>query len=499
MTHTQPAASAHAPQLKTLSGVLERITYQNEETGYTVARLLPDRRAEGHSARDDDGPLVTVVGPMSGVVVGEALELTGVWKSHPQHGWQFTVENYRSVLPATEQGIRKYLGSGLIKGIGPRTAEKIVARFGDRTLHVLEESPERLRETPGLGPHRARLIAHAWAQQKAIKEVMLFLQGHDVSTSVAVRIYKQYGDASITVVKNDPYRLARDVWGVGFKTADKIARALGFAPDHPERLKACALFTLSEASDSGGHTYLPRPELARQAAEVLDAPSERIEEAIDALALDGGLRVETLVGAEDVGDAEARGLRERSAEYRPAGGTLPSAPRAGNGAARGFTQPPPDALGERRPTPDRLVEEDGGAPPAVYLPPFHTAEQGVAQHLRRLARRPPSRDSLAELARADHDRMFRYLAEKEGLRLSDRQREGVVMALTEPVAVLTGGPGTGKTTSMRALIRALVLKGKRVVLAAPTGRAAKRLSEATGLEAKTLHRLLQLRPGFGAQ
>ncbi len=492
MTHSQslstPETPANAPVLKTLTGVMERITYQNEETGYTVARLLPER-ARGNEAASDrgDGNLVTVVGNMVGVAPGEALELVGLWKSHPRHGWQFVVENYRTKLPATEQGIRKYLGSGLIKGVGPKTAEKIVAHFGTQTIEVLEGTPERLREVPRLGPHKAGLIAGAWEQQKAIKEVMLFLQGHGVSTSLAVRIYKEYGDAAITVAKNDPYRLARDVWGIGFKTADKIAQAMGIAPDDPRRLQAGTLYVLGEASDSGGHTYLPEPQLSARAAELLGARPEQVAEAIRTLLSEDGLRAEMVIEGEDgertlvpLGPSRAPKLhgtdtlRERSVEYRQ---TTDS-----DGAAGSTTALHP-AQGEQ----------------AVYLPPFHAAELGVANHLRRLRNAPAPMDRLTDLKTINFERMFEYLATREKLDLTERQKEGIVMALTQPVGVLTGGPGTGKTTSMRALIRVLTLKKKRIVLAAPTGRAAKRLSEATGLEAKTLHRLLQLRPGAKAQ
>lgn len=512
-THTTQPQSTPVPNLKSISGVVERITYHNEETGYTVARLLPERRSDRESTGAStarDGALVTVVGNMPGVVAGEVLELSGVWKSHPQHGWQFTVEGYRAVLPATAQGIRKYLGSGLIKGIGPRTAEKIVDHFDVATLDILEENPERLREAPGLGPHRARLIAAAWAQQKAIKEVMVFLQGQGISTSLAVRIYKHYGDGAINVVKNDPYRMAREVWGIGFKTADKIAQALGYSLDDPERLKAGTLFVLSEASDSGGHTYLPRPQLAEKAAELLGVGAGRIEEAIDALVLDGGARVETISEGEDGGAAfeplvavhvfepEAkRLLREGGAEYKPdandrvASETEARSPGASRkaGAASEIEE-----YVASTPTLSALPGEQ-----AVYLPPFYYSEQGIAHNLLRLAGCPPARDRLADLASIDFEVMFEYLATKERLHLSERQQDGVRMALTEPVGVLTGGPGTGKTTSMRALIRVLTLKKKKVMLAAPTGRAAKRLSETTGLEAKTLHRLLALRPGGKAQ
>ncbi len=447
---TQDAQSA--PSLKTIAGVVERITYQNEDNGYTVARFLPDpthrapSASNGRSSRSSkrgEEHLVTIVGTLIGVVAGEALELKGFWQQHAQHGWQFSVHDYRSILPATAQGIRKYLGSGLIKGIGPKTAEKIVATFDLETLPILEEQPQRLIEVPGLGKRKVEIIIAAWEEQKAIKEVMLCLQELSVSTSLAVRIYKQYQDAAVTIVKNEPYRLARDVWGIGFKTADKIAQSLGYTLDHPERIKAGAFFALSEAADNDGHTYLPLPELARKAADLLGVDPVQVEKAVTDLALEGGIQLESW---EDVA--------ERDADASAPTGDL-----------------------------------------AVYLRPFYAAEQGIARNMRRLAACPPEQGNLAELQRINIPVMFDYLASKANLSLAEQQRAGLVMALTHPVSVLTGGPGTGKTTSLRALIRVLTLKNKRVILAAPTGRAAKRLSEATGIEAKTLHRLLQIRPG----
>ncbi len=249
------------PPLATLEAVLERITYANEETGYTVARVS----ARGVTS---SGELLTVVGNLLGAQPGESLRLEGRWKSHPQYGRQFEVQAFATVLPATIQGIRRYLGSGLIKGIGPKMAERIVAHFDTDTLRVIEEEPVRLVEVPGLGPKRTAMITRAWEEQKAIKEVMLFLQGVGVSTSLAVRIYKTYRDAAISIVKNEPYRLAADVWGIGFKTADKIAQSLGIPHDSPERVKAGLQFTLSEATEEG-HCYLPREELLRRAAEIL--------------------------------------------------------------------------------------------------------------------------------------------------------------------------------------------------------------------------------------
>ena len=237
---------ADAPQRQSvLEGVLERITYANEETGYTIARLATERT----------GPdLLTVVGSLLGAQVGESLRLTGRWRSHPKYGRQFEVHSYTTVLPATIQGIRRYLGSGLIKGIGPMTAERMVTHFGTDILTIIDEQPDRLLEVHGLGPKRTQRIADAWEEQKAIKEVMVFLADIGVSTSLAVRIYKRYADESIQIVRAEPYRLASDVWGIGFKTADTIAKAVGIPHDSPERIKAGMQYTLSQAADTGTAT-----------------------------------------------------------------------------------------------------------------------------------------------------------------------------------------------------------------------------------------------------
>lgn len=521
------------PNLKTITGVIERITFQNSENGYTIAKLSMDGGSDGDKAQpqnaSDKEKLVTVVGTLIGAAVGEALELTGVWQHHTQHGWQFMARNYRSVLPATTQGIRKYLGSGLIKGVGPRTAEKIVAYFGERTLEVLDQTPDQLYDVPTIGRSRVVKINLAWVEQKAIKEVMVFLQGHGVSTSLAVRLYKQYGDAAITIAKNQPYRLAREVWGIGFKTADKIAQAMGVRLDDPERLKAGALFALSEASDEG-HTYLPNTQLVSKAAELLGVAAPQIEQAVAALAAEDGAKVEVLTidgeGQMRFGPfvGSGRGIRDKGLEIEDKGKVSSNPQSLTSNPYSTPPNPQPLTLKEGRAAyvvvpnaeihviPNFDVPSGVDAPsappspmavpegePVVYLPPFYAAEQNIVRQLRRLSGLDALASSrLAEFRTVKYEAMFEYLASHDRLTLSAQQQHGVQMALMQPVSVLTGGPGTGKTTSMRALIRALVLKKKRVILAAPTGRAAKRLSEATGVEAKTLHRLLQLRPGSKA-
>ena len=413
-----------------LDGVLERVTFANPETGYTIARIAPERGG---------AELVTAVGPLLGAQIGEFLRLRGRWSSHPKYGRQFEVHSYATVLPATAAGIQKYLGSGLIKGIGPVMAERMVAHFGVDIMHVIDDEPGRLVEVDGLGPKRTAMIAAAWAEQKAIKEVMIFLQGVGVSTSLAVRIYKKYGDASVSVVRNEPYRLATDVWGIGFKTADTIAKSVGIAPDSPERIKAGLAYTLSEAADDG-HCYLPAPNLITDAAKIIDVPAELITPCLDELAAAEGVVREEVPGA----------ARPAPAQAAP------------------------------------LV-------PAVYLPPFYQAERSLAHALLRL--HAARADRLAGFAAVDWDKAFGWLRGRTGSELAPEQADAVRLALTAKVAVLTGGPGCGKSFTVRSVVELARAKGAKIVLAAPTGRAAKRLAELAGYEAATIHRLLALRPG----
>ncbi|CAJ62828.1 MULTISPECIES: SF1B family DNA helicase RecD2 [Frankia] len=419
---TTARSSADAARQAVVEGVLERITFVSEETGYTIARLATER----------SGPdLLTVVGPLLGAQIGESLRLTGQWGSHPRYGRQFQVHSYTTVLPATIQGIRRYLGSGLIKGIGPAMAERMVAHFDTDILRIIEEEPARLIEVRGLGPKRTKKIADAWEEQKAIKEVMVFLQGVGVSTSLAVKIYKKYGDQSIGVVRTQPYRLATDVWGIGFRTADTIAQAVGIPHDSPERIKAGLQYTLSQAADDG-HCFLPAPNLITDAAKILEVERELIGPCLDQLAADEGV------------------IREGV----PAG--------------------------------DATV-------PAVYLVPFHRAETSLAGGLLTLL--TCAEERLASFADVDWDRALGWLRGRTGQDLADEQAEAVRLALTRKVAVLTGGPGCGKSFTVRSVVELARARKARVVLVAPTGRAAKRLAELTGHEASTVHRLLELQPG----
>ncbi|WP_328683231.1 SF1B family DNA helicase RecD2 [Streptomyces sp. NBC_00343] len=430
----KPGNSTGERHLAVLEGVLERITYANEENGYTVARVDTGRGG---------GDLLTVVGALLGAQAGESLRMEGRWGSHPQYGKQFTVENYTTLLPATIQGIRRYLGSGLVKGIGPVFADRITQHFGLDTLQIIEDEPKRLIEVPGLGPKRTKKIAEAWEEQKAIKEVMLFLQTVEVSTSIAVRIYKKYGDASISVVKNQPYRLASDVWGIGFLTADKIAQSVGIPHDSPERVKAGLQYALSQATDQG-NCYLPEERL--------------IADAVKLLQVDTGLVIECL--------AELALPDEESGD--------------------------PGVVREKVPGPDG----DSEPVTAVYLVPFHRAELSLAAQLRRLLN--TTADRMPGFHDVAWDKALGWLKGRTGVELAPEQEAAVRLALTKKVAVLTGGPGCGKSFTVRSIVELARAKKAKVVLAAPTGRAAKRLAELTGAEASTVHRLLELKPGGDA-
>jgi exodeoxyribonuclease V alpha subunit len=423
VTGQSPSSDA-ARTHSVLEAVLERITYANEDTGYTIARVATERT----------GPdLLTVVGPLLGAQIGEGLRLTGQWSSHPKYGKQFQVHSYTTVLPATIQGIRRYLGSGMIKGIGPMMADRMVTHFGADILTIIEEQPSRLIEVHGLGPKRTKKIADAWEEQKAIKEVMVFLSGVGVSTSLAVRIYKKYRDASISLVRNEPYRLASEVWGIGFKTADTIAQAVGIARDSPERIKAGLQYTLSQAADNG-HCYLPQPNLITDATKILEVEPELIGPCLDELAaLDGVVR-----------------------------------------------EPVPSGDGV-------------GSLPAVYLVPFHRAEVSLASGLLDLLN--SAADRLPAFKGVDWDKALSWLRGRTGQDLAAEQQQAVQLTLTSRVAVLTGGPGCGKSFTIRSIVELATAKNATVVLVAPTGRAAKRLAELTGHEASTVHRLLELQPG----
>ncbi len=427
--------------MELITGSVERITFYNPENGYSVVRLRPDQPRLSAASRDG---LVTAVGNLPELSSGEHVRLQGQWTNHPKHGAQFQVETCEQILPATVEGIRRYLGSGLIRGIGPKLAERIVARFGQDTLDVIENEPGRLREVSDIGSKRIGMIAAAWEEQKQVKEIMVFLHGHGISTNLAVKIYKQYANESLQVVRNDPYRLARDIYGIGFKTADKIAQAMGLPREHPSRIEAGVVYILNELSDEG-HVFAPRQELVERAAKLLEVQPELVPAALERLSRDDRVRQESLPFELDEASAAGAGERTHIGE---------------SAQAYGF--------------------------PAVYLTPFFHGEAGVAERLSTLNYTLPTRLS-------DMPPSFLPL----DTTLSPEQQAAVKTALSHPVSILTGGPGTGKTTAIKALITALELGRKRYALASPTGRAAKRMSEATGRPASTIHRLLGFSPGEG--
>lgn len=406
-----------------LEGTVERITFYSEADGYTVARLVPTGRRHQ----------VTIVGRLPGIQPGETLALEGQWREHREHGRQFEVHNYRSLMPATIDGIRRYLGSGLIKGIGPTTARKITETFGKYTLDIIEREPERLAEVPGLGRKKAEQIRRAWQAQQQIKQVMLFLQELGLPTGLAVRIYKHYGDEAITLVQSQPYRLADEVYGIGFVTADQIAAGLGIPHDDPARISAGLRYVLSTATDDG-HCFLPRHELLRRSIALLAITAEQASAVLD--------------------DPEQRGNIDT--------------------VAAGI--------------PDEA---------AIYLRPLALAEQGLASAVHRILCTPSAVTGFYR--GANWPRVFAHLASRRGMQLSARQQEAVRIALSHKICLLTGSPGTGKTTCLRSFIMLLEARGYRPLLAAPTGRAARRLAEATGAPATTIHRLLDYSPRQGGQ
>jgi exodeoxyribonuclease V alpha subunit len=428
--------------VETLSGSVERVTFYNPENGYSVIRLRPERAFRGPGLGRDG--TVTIVGNLPELAAGEHVKLQGGWGSHSKHGIQFQVEICEQTMPATVAGIRRYLGSGLIKGIGPKLADRIVQVFGAHTMEIIESHPERLREVPDIGPVRSGVIAAAWEEQQQVKEIMLFLHSHAVSTNLAVKIYKTYADQALWVVKNDPYRLARDIYGVGFKTADKLAQALGLPADHPSRIEAGIIYILNQMTDDG-HVYAPLPLLLDKSTELLGVDAKLLPAAVDRLAKDDRVRREVIPFPVDTAG---------SMQSRPA-----------------------PAISE---TPAPFGEQ------AVYLTPLYLSETGVAERLRKLADASPRAYHVSQLDLGNAQPP-----------LSTEQQSAIRIALTNPVSVLTGGPGTGKTTAIKVLITAVEAAHRPYALASPTGRAAKRLSEATGRPASTIHRLLGPSPAEG--
>ncbi len=398
--------------LTELQGLIERITYFNDETGYTVARLKVYGRHD----------LVTVVGSMHEMNPGEIIQMKGEWSNHPKFGEQFKIEYYESKVPASVTGIQRYLGSGLIKGIGPVMAKRIVKKFKEKTLDIIEEDVDRLIEVSGIGKKRVAMISKTWEEQKEIRQVMLFLQSHGVSSTYATKIFKQYGNVAISIVKENPYRLATDIFGIGFITADRIAEKLGFAKDSELRAQAGILYVLNQLSDEG-HVYYPHDDLIQETEKILEIAPTIIENALH------------------------------------------------------FIE------SERRIVIEALLTEDNIK--AVYLAKFHLSETNIASRLKALLEHEKS---IREIKTA---KALDWIQEKLSIQLAENQKEAVLSAIANKIMVVTGGPGTGKTTIIRSILEIFSALKIRILLAAPTGRAAKRMTEATGHEAKTIHRLLE--------
>ncbi len=401
--------------LADLQGQIERITYTNEENGYTIAKV------KVYGRRD----LVTVVGNFMAPIPGEILKMQGEWANHPKFGEQFKVVHYKSLVPASVAGVEKYLGSGLIKGIGPVMAKRIVKKFEKETLDIIEQEIEKLTEVDGIGRKRIEMIKKAWVDQKEIRQVMLFLQSHGVSSAYATKIFKTYGNESIELVQENPYRLATDIFGIGFLTADRIAEKLGFAKDSELRAEAGILYVLHQLADEG-HVYYPFQPLVNKCQEILEVDQEILSKALTSL------NVEKKIVIDDLQEKESK------ADYL-----------------------------------------------AVYLAKFHLSETNIAARLKALVNAPKSIRSI------DPDKALRWVQKQLDMTLASKQIDTVRRAVTDKVLVITGGPGTGKTTIVNAILKIFVKSGVKVLLAAPTGRAAKRMSEATGYEAKTIHRLLE--------
>ncbi|HEY0032015.1 MAG TPA: ATP-dependent RecD-like DNA helicase, partial [Devosia sp.] len=409
-----PVAQPSGPDV--LAGLVERVTFHNEDSGFCVLRV----KVRGQ--RD----MVTVVGHAATIAPGEFIQGSGEWTNDRQHGLQFRAKFLKAMPPTTLEGIEKYLGSGMIRGIGPVYAKRLLGAFGEHVFDVIEAEPERLREVTGIGPRRADRIIAGWADQRAIREIMIFLHANGVGTSRAVRIYKTYGADAVQLISENPYRLARDIRGIGFKTADAIAAKLGIEKTAMVRVRAGISHALTEAMDDG-HCGLPRDDLLPLASELLDVPRTLVEEAL-------GLELaESTVVADTVADR-----------------------------------------------------------PCIFLPGLYFAEQSIAVRVKALLAGP------LPWAGLDLERAIPWVEEKTGIVLAESQREALGLVLNAKVSVITGGPGVGKTTLVNSLLRILAAKNTSILLCAPTGRAAKRMTEATGREAKTIHRLLEIDPKNGS-
>ena len=406
-----------------IKGQVERITYHNEENGYTIAKMKAQGRTD----------LVTIVGTLFSVTPGEGVKLSGYWDRHPKYGEQFKIISCETVMPATARGIEKYLGSGMVKGIGPVMAKRLVTKFGSDTFTIIENDIDKLHEVQGIGEKRVEMIKVAWEEQKEIRDVMVFLQGNGVSPVYAMKIYRQYGKDSVRVVRENPYRLAMDIFGIGFITADRIAEKLGIPKDSQIRAEAGILHVLHELSDEG-HVYYPCGPLVKKCSETLTVEETGISFALNTLATEKKVVIE---------------------EY------------------------------------DTDDMNRGADKKEVYLAKFHVSECGVARQLKSLLAFPK------QLRLVNIEQAIEWVQKILRMGLSEKQIEALRDSINSKVMVITGGPGTGKTTIINAIIKIYQRMGQKVLLAAPTGRAAKRMTEATGHEAKTIHRLLEFSPGSG--
>ncbi|MFO0826036.1 MAG: ATP-dependent RecD-like DNA helicase [Gemmataceae bacterium] len=426
--------------------MVERITFHNLDSGYCVLRV----QARGH--RD----LVTVVGHTQQVVAGEYVSATGEWVVDRTHGQQFKASEIKTNPPHTAEGIAKYLGSGLIKGIGPKYAQRIVDEFGERTLEVLEKSPSFLSQVKGIGPKMIEKIRKSWEEQRESRKIMVFLQSHGIGTARAVRIYKTYGDQAIELIKANPYRLSADIWGIGFATADELAKKLGIPPDSPYRAQAAVRHVLSETSGDG-HVGYPEELLVTDAEQLTEIPEKGIADAIEQL------RITDEVVRDSVANAE-RGTRNAESKTE-------------------------DNTREPNSVPDSALRTPHSE--LIFLKSLFLAELGVARAIRALAKGPHP------LPAVDMSPAITWVEKKMGILLAGSQRTAIQEAVANKLVVVTGGPGTGKTTIVRAILEIFLAKSLRVLLCAPTGRAAKRLAESTGRESKTIHRLLEFDPSIG--
>src|SRR5271163_2500785 len=403
----QSAGSNPSNEREPLAGLIERVTFHNADNGFCVLRI----KARGHRE------LVTVLGAAPSISAGEYIQASGTWENNREHGLQFRAAFLRTTAPTSAEGMEKYLGSGLIKGIGPAFAQRLVSAFNETVFEVIEHAPQRLLEVEGIGPKRARRITSSWADQKVIREIMAFLQGHGVGTSRAVRIFKTYGADAIPLVTENPYRLARDITGIGFKSADLIAERLGIERTAMVRARAGIAYTLAEAM-SNGHCGLAEDELLIQAEKLLEVPSTILAEALQAELATGSVVADTIK--------------------------------------------------VRR---------------CIFLTHLWRAEKFIAQRLQALIHETPPWPMI------DAERALGWVEKKFGLTLAASQRAAVALVLANKSVVVTGGPGVGKTTLVNSILKILGAKSVVVALCAPTGRAAKRLAESAGLEAKTIHRL----------